>query len=201
MIRKLMLGAAAALICAGGAASDSTRKVSKDVTVPKGMYVYSNNPSCGVRHPDVIGMAANDKTAAATAALWGPKAGAVVVLVSQANKIVEECGGGDLCRKWREAKGIEDHSSCATMCVSTPRGATLVGAYASDRDGGPSKLIAPSKMAVTGKGWERDQKDWSGWENVYATKNTNDQWVVCGTAKNWSDNKSARKILTAVYEK
>ncbi|WP_293678782.1 hypothetical protein [uncultured Phenylobacterium sp.] len=201
MKRLIVLAVAVASLLLPGSSALSQgdgEEVSTTAIIPRGMFVSSDNPSCGVR-TDVAGMLASEKNAVAAGELWGPQAGAIVLLISQANRFVQECTGGELCRFARKHTEMKDHSSCATMCVATPPGATLIGARASDRDGQSSGMIEPDHMRLSGTGYSRNNQDYSAWANVHATRNENKQWLVCGTAKNWSDSQRATKILTAVY--
>ena len=178
--------------------------------VPVSDYALDdNNPVCTAPMPDPIAMVANGKTAAAVTGLAGPKAGAVVTLVAAANEVVETCTGGEICKALRGLKGHKDRSSCVNMCALAPAGASIQGIAISDRsgnDGGGKK---------GGKRWDRDEilqkvksgktidhdlKEFAAWEDVKAFEDSENRWIVCGTAKNWSHDQKAKMSLTIFYK-
>jgi hypothetical protein len=161
--------------------------------VPEGMYVRSNNPPCGVQ-TNLSSLGKDPNVMAAVGKTMGPKAAAVVLLVSKADEVASK-SGGDLAGLWNKATGKKDGASCAAMCVRLPSGAKPTAVELSDRHGvgGHKKPFVDGSIAV-----DAPIDDWSGWRDVVSAK-ANGRWLVCGTATNWSHDQIATKRMAVVY--
>ena len=177
-------------ICPALAVAGTTGKI---VTVPKGMYVRSHNPPCGV-DSGISTLGKDPKATRAVAKLFGPKAGAVVILVSKADEIAMQ-SGGDIAGLWNKAVGRKDGASCATVCLKLPAGARPKSLVLSSRTGAAGltpKFVDGSILEDGPMG------DFSGWRSVVSA-NDGGRWLVCGTATNWSHDQPATKRIAVVY--
>lgn len=166
---------------------------SKIVTVPKGMYVRSYNPPCGI-DSGISQLGKDPKTTRAVSKLFGPKAGAVVVLVSKADEIAMQ-SGGDIAGLWNKAVGRKDGASCATVCMKLPAGARPKSIALSGRAGagGLTPKFVDGSILVDGP-----MQDWAGWRSVVSA-NDGGRWLVCGTATNWSGDQPATMRIAVSY--
>lgn len=179
------------------AQSASTREVAATANVPRGEYVFSDHPTCGVSSS--AAQIGNDPQAvAAIGKLFGPEAAATVVFISKANKAIENCGGGDACKALRHATQTNDRSSCADMCVSTPAGAQIENVSFSNRSG--QARINLTRQQIEAGVDKRSTGDWSGWRNMVAVRDDKERMLVCATATNWSNDRSARKVMRVRYK-
>jgi len=169
------------------------RAVSVQKDVPVGMYVRSENPSCGI--PTTLASLGKDKKVVkAVGKAMGPKVASVVILVNKADEVAES-SGGDLAGLWNKVTGKRDGASCAAMCVRLPTGARPKTVQLSDRHGagGLAKRFVNGSIEVNAT-----TGDYSGWRDVVSTK-SDGRWFVCGTGTNWSGDQTARKRLAVTY--
>ena len=178
------------LICPAVVVAGTTSKI---VTVPKGMYVRSFNPPCGI-DSGISKLGKDPKVTLAVSKLFGPKAGAVVVLVSKADEIAMQ-SGGDIAGLWNKAVGRRDGASCATVCMKLPARARPKSVVLSSRTGagGLKPKFVDGSILEDGP-----MQDWSGWRNVVSA-NDGGRWLVCGTATNWSGDQPATKRIAVTY--
>ena len=166
---------------------------SKIVIVPKGMFVRSDNPPCGV-DSGLSQLGKDPKTTKAVAKLFGPKATAVVVLVSKADEIAMQ-SGGDLAGLWNKTVGRKDGASCATVCLRLPAGAKPKSLVLSSRTGAGGLKAKFQDGSILENG---SLEDSSGWRSVVSAKESG-RWLVCGTATNWSNDQEATKRIAVVH--
>ena len=165
---------------------------SKIVVVPKGMYVRSDNPPCGI-DSGISKLGKDPKTTLAVAKVFGPKVAAVVVLVSKADEISIQ-SGGDIAGLWNKAVGRKDGASCSTVCLRLPPGAKPKSLILSSRTGGGG--LTPKFR--DGSILENESlQDYSGWRDVVSA-NSGGRWLVCGTATNWSGGEGGQKATKRI---
>ena len=188
MKRELLF--AALLVCSFFASAGTSSKI---VVVPKGMFVRSDNPPCGV-DSGLSQLGKDPKTTKAVAKLFGPKATAVVVLVSKADEVAMQ-SGGDLAGLWNKAVGRKDGASCATVCLRLPAGAKPRSLVLSSRTGAGGLKPKFQDGSILENA---SLQDYSGWRSVVSAREGG-RWLVCGTATNWSNDQEATKRIAVIH--
>jgi hypothetical protein len=161
--------------------------------VPAGTYVQSDNPECGIpsSFPEILNHA---DVLEATSKTLGVRAGAVLIVITQADDFFRK-NGGALSKYYNKALGRKDGASCATFCLKVPSGAEPISVWLSDRNG-HQKFVLPFKDGTVLD--NQTTYDWSGWRNV-TTASNQDGTIVCGIATNWDAKRDAIKRMAVQY--
>lgn len=165
----------------------------KIVVVPKGVFVRTDNPPCGVPN-NLGGLSKNKALIGGIAKTFGPQTAAVVAGISQADEVMQN-SGGDIAGLWNQGMGRKAGASCAVVCVRLPSKARPKKVVLSNRSGGD----AITKPFVDGQIIDNASTgDWSGWRAVVSA-NDNGRWMVCGKATNWSHDQEATKRIAVKF--
>lgn len=176
--------------------SEETIRLSEPYMIPKGIYVFSDNPPCGAEPR--VNKALNDPMIAKSiATLFGPKVSAITILITQANSVLSQ-SGGDLSKLFRQATENKDHASCQTKCLKFPKNFRPVKIELSNRGASTWKYDTDSNGELSIENLSTG--DWSGWRNVFIKRGEDIRWFACGTATNWSNDQDASKFFTVILE-
>jgi hypothetical protein len=144
----------------------------------------------------------NPETAKSVAVLFGPKPGAVVYLVSKGADVVTH-SGGDLAKVMKRVAGQQDYSSCTTQCFALTKEPDIISL--TDRKGNPCYQISTRRKGeITFQAAEfvdpgRSCSGCAGWRDVILRRGAENTWILCATAVNWEDKKTAKMFLKVQY--
>ncbi len=103
--------------------------------------------------------------------------------------------GGEIEKIRKKASVKKDGSTCSSFCERLHRNATPRRVFLSNRNGRSGKGHKFKDGVIVPK---LHNQDWSGWRDVVSAKSEG-QWMVCGTAVNWDNKRSATKKLSVEY--